>query len=122
MSDAGPNPLVHIQKGMAVYDADGNEIGEVDEVHLGQQTRANSDAMPGTESAIDEAIGVDGEHVITEGYPEILDAHQLPEALVERMLREGYLRVQHPGLPSADHVILPDQIDSVSEEGVYLLP
>jgi hypothetical protein len=114
MSDDGaPNPLIHVQRGMQVYDANGDEIGEVSTVYIGQ----GSEMIPG-----ETLLEVQGEHVIVEAFPDVLHPEELPPELLERMRREGYLRVTRPGLEDVGSIILSDQIDSVSEEGIYLIP
>jgi len=116
--DNAPNPLVHVQRGMTVYSSEGDEIGEVELVYLGQTTQPNFDEV----EQINRDVESEGDHVIMESVPEILHPSEVPAELMERMLNEGYLRVSRPGLEDTGSIILPDQIDSVSEQGIYLIP
>ena len=121
MSEYGPNPLVHVQIGMTVYDAEGDQIGEVDLVYPGQSLVANLNDIPGELEALTDDLET-SDHLIIEAYPEIRHPDDIPPEIVDRMLHEGYLLVARPGLQEVGEVILPDQIDSVSQEGVYLVP
>jgi hypothetical protein len=114
MSDDGaPNPLIHAQRGMQVYDANGDAIGEVATVYIGQGIGTISGEI---------LHDAEAEHVIVEAFPDVLHPEDFPSELLDRMRREGYLRVARPGLEEVGSIILPDQIDSVSEEGIYLIP
>lgn len=115
---SGDNPLLHVQQGMRVYDADGAEIGVVEEIYLGQSASTNKDSMSGAPH--DGEIEGRGGSVVVEGFPDILDVHNLPTELVDRMLRDGYIRIDPAGTLDSLYYVLPDQIASVSEEGVYL--
>jgi hypothetical protein len=121
MNDS-PNPLIHIQRGMTVYSSEGDEIGEVDTVYLGQNVQDEKDELTGQITAPDDSVNVEGDHLILEALPEIIHPHDLPAKMIERMLNEGYIRVSRPGLEDVGSIILPDQIDSVSEQGIYLIP
>jgi hypothetical protein len=45
---------------------------------------------------------------------------ELPEAIRARLLHEGYIRMDADGLFNADRYVLPDQIASVTGDGVVL--
>ncbi len=118
----GENPLIHVHQGMRVFDVDGNEIGTVEHIYLGQKTRPDTDRLSGSMEQVSEELEVEGDRVIVEGFPDILDAHNIPADILDRMLHEGYILVDPNGPLGAIHYILPDQIASVSEEGVHLAP
>lgn len=111
-----PNPMTQVMKGMQVYDANGELIGEVNHVFAGPNHNISFDDLPFSES-------IDGDAVIVDAnVPEIMNPERLPPELVERMRNEGYMHITRPGLQDIGTIILPDQIDSVSEQGIYLTP
>ena len=118
----GPDPMMHVQIGMTVYDANGEPMGVVDLVYPGQSLITNLNDIPGELEALTDDLETAGDHLMIESYPEVRHPDDLPPEMVDRMLHEGYLLVARPGLEEIGEVILPDQIDSVSEEGVYLVP
>jgi hypothetical protein len=44
----------------------------------------------------------------------------VPETLRERLLRQGFLRIDSTGLFAADRYVMPDQIADVSEGRITL--
>jgi hypothetical protein len=120
-TSAGNNPLTHVREGMEVYDHEDNYIGSVEEVFFG----ANAD--------FDDTRGVDAPTVINEtgdrrpaNFVEALanafsDDDEVPDELAERLLQQGYLKLDTAGLFASDRYVMPDQIRAVQEEKVYLL-
>jgi hypothetical protein len=50
----------------------------------------------------------------------VFDPDEIPEELRERMLREGYIRLDADGLFAADRYILPEQIASAGRDELML--
>jgi hypothetical protein len=50
----------------------------------------------------------------------IFPSDQVPETLRERLLRQGFLRIDSTGLFAADRYVMPDQIADVSEGRITL--
>jgi hypothetical protein len=121
MSD---NILTHIHEGMDVYDGEDRKVGTVDVVYfgavsqeadergLGPQSVSRSDEPDGGTTIAGSAFG----GVIPRGD----DLDNLEEVLRNRMLREGYVKVDTSGLFSSDVFVLPDQIESISSDAVHL--
>ena len=112
--------LARVHEGMPVYDADGADFGSVAEVFFGGASDTALEEGGTTLAAPNSPLSrsstllgnVTGE---TAG-------DDLPDEMVQRLLREGYLRVRRPGLLARDEFIVADQIARVSEDGVYLRP
>ena len=47
-------------------------------------------------------------------------AKTLPEVVRDRLLREGYIRIDTSGIFTADRVALPSQVDSASADELVL--
>lgn len=109
------NVLRGIHEGMKVFDAKHNEIGRVDWVQFG-----NDD--PSTEEA--EASTPGGMERRNDGLIDnIIDAFRvddLPGVVRERLLMQGFVRIDAAGLFAADRYILPEQIGSVSGDELML--
>jgi hypothetical protein len=50
----------------------------------------------------------------------IFPSDQLPEAIHQRLLHHGFIRIDRSGLFAADRYVMPDQIAGVSEDRVTL--
>ena len=110
------NVLRGVHEGMKVFDASHKEIGRVDWVQFG-----NDD--PSTEDA--EARTTDGMEQEREDSPidNVVDAFRvddLPEMVRQRLLMQGFIRIDAEGLFAADRYVLPEQIGSVSGDELML--
>ena len=117
--DEGRNKTIlnQIHENMRVCDSIGEEIGRVREVFLGAvadtaNQRGRGPATASTPEMRDETL-VDQ---IAESFADA----PLPEVLRERLLREGFIRIDSNGLFASDRFALPDQIESVSDDCVQL--
>ena len=98
---------IHI--GMKVYDSRHKHIGKVDDLKFPE-----SEDIPGVEAAdIDGTDRRDHESLV-ETVAGAFGVEELPEVLRERLLREGYLRLDADGLFASDRYILPSQIASAA--------
>ena len=109
--------LNQIHEDMRVCDSAGEEIGRVREVFLGAvlDTKDRPGVGPATTSEHawrDESL--------VDNLAEAFAGDQLPEDLRDRLLREGYIRIDTHGLFASDRFALPDQIESISEDCVRL--
>jgi hypothetical protein len=55
-----------------------------------------------------------------ENIAEAFRSDELPEALQDRLLTEGYIRLDTDGLFASDRYILPEQITSTSGDEIML--
>lgn len=110
MSETGHNPtLARVQSGMAVLDRDGESIGTVSAVQMGDPsaitTRGQVDDTGGPLEVIARAFGA-GENV--------------PPQFADKLLRTGYLKVDRPGVLGG-HVYVPaDEVATVQGATVRL--
>jgi hypothetical protein len=119
--------LKRVHEGMKVYDRQDKEIGTVETVFIGSVT--SDDAQMGRGPA---SINPADEEMVAENRPLLFDfafggavspagdEAEAREMIRGRLLREGYVEVDGAGLFAKDMFILPDQIQSVSEDSVHL--
>ncbi len=139
--DMENNILMKIKEGMKVYDSRDHEIGKVDDVFLGSVTPEDEDAGegPATTGTVIPGTTTSAPRVQVPGQLQNLGDHETPNTafggsvnptnpdeddrdriLDDRMLREGYVRVDSKGLFSKDVIVRPEQIASVQENIVHL--
>jgi hypothetical protein len=105
-----------IRIGMEVFDSAHDRIGVIDDFRLsdedpsraGPETAGVSEAVRPNDGAFARAIA------------DVFDPDEIPDVLRERMLREGYIRLDADGLFAADRYILPEQIASASGDRITL--
>lgn len=106
------NLLRNIHEGMKVYDARHKEIGRVDWVQFG-----NDD--PGTEDL--EAHTTDErDDTLVENIIDAFRVDDLPEEIRQRLLMQGFVRIDAEGIFAADRYVLPEQIAMVSGDELML--
>jgi hypothetical protein len=108
--------LENIKTGMRVFDQADNEIGTVDYVKLSDE----DPTQPGVETRTVQPIQGDSHDSLVENMLDVFNPDDIPEELRERLLREGFVRVESDGLFHADRYILPNQIQSVNDDEVRL--
>lgn len=105
-----------IHEGMKVCDRAQHEIGTVEWVKFGDEDPTS----PGPETADVNPIERSWRGSLIENIADVFRTDDLPEELQERLLREGFVRVDAKGLLAADRYVLPDQIQSVSGDRLIL--
>jgi hypothetical protein len=110
--------LTQVYEGMPVYDRTSHKIGTVESVYLGAISEEAS--QHGGGPATTSSPGRSESSLIEDFAMAIAPQYQLPETLRERLLRQGFLRIDSTGLFAADRYVMPDQIESVSGDGVML--
>jgi hypothetical protein len=109
--------LSQIHEDMRVCDSAGEEIGRVREIFLGAVSDIKD--QPGVGPATTSETAWRNETLV-DNLAEAFADDPLPEVLRDRLLREGYIRIDTHGLFASDRFALPDQIDSISEDCVRL--
>jgi hypothetical protein len=104
--------LNQIREDMEVLAPDGSRIGTVEYVHFGDEDPSTPQAESPTVSP-----AVRQNRTIMDTMAEAFRADEVPEELQDRLLRNGFVRVDASGLFAADRYVLPDQIASVSGDG-----
>lgn len=112
--------LKNVRKDMTVKDSAGNRIGTVKDIYFG----ADSDEMmkhgAGAATAPDPSVR---ENSLVEDVARGLfdvDGENLPEEMRQRLINEGYIRIDTAGLFRSDRFILPEQIARVHDDHVHL--
>src|SRR5436190_787747 len=102
--------LQKIQMGMRVFDRDQNDLGTVDYVKFGDE----DPNKPGAETASVNPVQRDPKESLIGNLLDVFSPDDIPEELQARLLREGFVRIESPGLFHADRYVLPEQVQSVS--------
>ena len=102
--------MEQVREGMKVVAADGDDIGTVDSLKMG-----NPDAVTDEGQTAGESVGPIAEFIgDTFG-----DLAALPRERGERLLRVGYIHIEGKWL-SHDSYVAADEIDRVEGDTVYL--
>jgi len=109
--------LTHIHEGMGVYDPNGHYLGKVDRLYMGASSPAANERGEGAATAPNPDLRDD---TLMDDIAEVFAPDDLPEVLRNRLLHDGFIRLDTAGLFAADRYILPDQIASVSGDRVRL--
>ena len=105
-----------IHKGMKVFDSRHKEIGKIDDFKF-SENEDDPEVVPADLDATDRR---NQRESILENIAEAFGKEELPETLRDRLMREGYIRLDTKGLMAKDRFILPDQIASTSGDEVML--
>ncbi|WP_423065781.1 hypothetical protein [Devosia sp. CN2-171] len=109
------NALRSVEAGMKVFDRERHEIGKVDYVQFGD----DDPETPEVEASRNSDLGQRNDSLMA-NIAKAFTADELPEEIRERLLHQGFVRIDSSGLFAADRYIMPDQIDSVSGDGLML--
>lgn len=110
--------LERVRVGMDVYDRDDHQIGKVDDLYMGATSKKADERGKGSATAPNPNMREN--EVIEDIARAIAGGEEIPEELRQRLLREGYIRLDTAGLFAAHRYILPDQIAHVEEDHVHL--
>ena len=118
------NFLTHIHEGMDVYDGEDRKVGTVNMVYFGAVNQEADERGLGPQSVSRSDDPNQGTTVAGFAFGGVIpgsdDLGDVDEVLRNRMLREGFVKVDAAGLFSSDVFILPDQIESISDDAVHL--
>ena len=109
--------LNEIHEDMRVCDNTGEEIGRVRQVFFGAVADA-SDKPGAGPATVSTPRWRDA--TLVDQFAKAFADDPLPEVVRERLLREGFIRIDTHGLFASDRFALPDQIESVSDDCVRL--
>ena len=110
------NTLKFVEEGMKVFDRERHEIGKVEYVQFGDDDPATTEveaAAPNTLDRRDRTLIDDMAMAFTAG-------DDLPEELRQKLLQQGFVRIDANGIFAADRYVTPQQIASVSDGGLML--
>ena len=101
--------LAQVQEGMTVYDRANETIGTVREVYLGSEPGAVTTAGRATPP-----------HSFVDDIAPAVAPPAVPDVVRERLVHEGFIRIDTAGPFAADRYAFASQIRGVSEAGVTL--
>jgi hypothetical protein len=111
--------LKNVREGMEVYDSNGEKVGSVRTLYFG----ADSDEMrrygAGAATAPNPNMREDS---LVEDVAEAIftDNDDLPKEMRQRLVNEGYLRIDTAGLFRSDRFVFAEQIAAVRGDQVHL--
>lgn len=107
--------LRSVHEGMKVFDASHKEIGRVDWVQFGNDNPSTEDAEARTTEGMEKR-----EDSLIDNVVDAFRVDDLPEPVRQRLLMQGFIRIDAAGLFAADRYVLPEQIGSVSGDELML--
>jgi hypothetical protein len=110
--------LKNIREGMEIHDSQEHKIGTVKEVYFGASSDEMEDHGAGAATAPNPNLRKDT--LVDDIARGIFDTDDLPEEVRQRMINEGFVRVDPTGLFKGDRYVLPEQIAQVHEGHVHL--
>lgn len=106
--------LRFVEQGMRVFDREHHEIGKVEWVQFGDDDPETMEVeASGPRRGRDDDTLFD---VIAKAFT----TDNVPDELRDRLVHQGFVRIDADGLFQADRYVMPEQIDSVSGEGLNL--
>lgn len=108
--------LRDIREGMKVYDSTDQEIGAVEMIRFGDDDPTTPEAEAAGISPIDERP----RDTLIDNIAEAFQPDEIPREVREKLLHQGFIRIDSAGLFAADRYVTPEQIGSVSPDGVRL--
>ena len=109
------NLLMRVEKGMRVLDRDRHEIGTVERVQIGD----DDPSTPEVEAA-DPGVLRQRRESILGALADAFRTDGLPDEVQERLLLQGFVRIDSKGLFASDRYVTPDQIMAVDDDAVTL--
>ena len=104
-----------VHKGMKVFDSSRSEIGKVEDFRFSENEdfpEVVADVDPGDRDRPDSLVDNIAEA--------LTGPSDLPDSLRDRLLAEGYIRLDTKGLFASDRYILPEQIASCAGDELVL--
>lgn len=105
-------PIARVREGMSVVDVDGEKVGDVSLVHLGDPEAIT---LAGQEGADEDRDFLEDIAAVFGGGEE----PKVPEAIRRRMIREGFIKIDG-GLLRHDWYAMADQVAAVAGDTVRL--
>ena len=107
--------LEGIREGMKVLDSARHEIGKVEYVKLVDETATGEPVASGLDEDVEHPNST-----IIDNIAAAFTSDEVPHEVRERLLHDGFVRLDADGLFASDRYILPSQIAGVTSEGVML--
>jgi hypothetical protein len=111
--------LSDVREGMEVHDSQEHKIGTVREIYFGADSDEMKNHGAGAATAPDPSLRKDS--LVDDLARGIFDADaDVPEEMRQRLINEGFLRIDSAGLFKGDRYVLPEQIARVHENHIHL--
>lgn len=107
-----------IQEGMTVYDRQNQRLGEVETVHFGAASAEQLAHGTGPTEVTKADMPYSGP--VTNIVGSLFEPSEVPQELADKLYRTGFVRIDSAGLFASDRYIMPNQIEKVDEDSVYL--
>lgn len=106
--------LRFVEQGMRVFDREHHEIGKVEWVQFGDDDPETLEVeASGPRRGRDDDTLFD---VIAKAFTD----DNVPAELRDRLVHQGFVRIDADGLFQADRYVMPEQIDSISGDALML--
>lgn len=110
--------LKKVEKGMPVYDRDGESLGTVEHVHHGHPGSELSYTGGGTLQGVKPG---EDDDILANIVEEMFDpGDQIHKEMQQELYLHGYVKLLTEHLDKGDRYIKPDHIEQVSDKGVHL--
>ncbi|WP_055046960.1 hypothetical protein [Devosia sp. A16] len=106
--------LRFVEQGMRVFDREHHEIGKVEWVQFGEDDPETPEVEASGPSAGRE------DDTLVDVLARAFSDDNVPEEVRDRLAHQGFVRIDADGLFAADRYVMPEQIDSVSSDGLML--
>jgi hypothetical protein len=107
--------LRHVEEGMKVFDRDRKEIGKVEYVQFGDDDPSTVEVEAAAPSTLDR-----GRDTLLDNIAEAFAGDEIPDEIRARLLQQGFVRIDANGIFAADRYVTPEQIASVTGDGLLL--
>ena len=108
--------LRRVHEGMKVVDASRKEIGRVDWVQYGNDDPETLDVEARSTEGMKEPLA----DTLVDNLVDAFRVDDLPEEIRQRLLMQGFVRIDAAGIFAADRYVLPEQIAGVADDELML--
>ena len=108
--------LRSVHEGMKVVDSSRKEIGRVDWVQYGNDDPETLDVEARSTEGMEEPLA----DTLVDNIVDAIRVDDLPEEIRQRLLMQGFVRIDAEGIFAADRYVLPEQIAGVADDELML--
>ena len=108
--------LRSVHEGMKVVDSSRKEIGRVDWVQYGNDDPETLDVEARSTEGMEEPLA----DTLVDNIVDAFRVDDLPEEIRQRLLMQGFVRIDAAGIFAADRYVLPEQIAGVADDELML--
>ena len=108
--------LRSVHEGMKVIDSSRREIGRVDWVQYGSDAPETPDVEAQSTEGMKEPLA----DTLVDNLVDAFRVDDLPEEIRQRLLMQGFVRIDAAGIFAADRYVLPEQIAGVADDELML--